>query len=35
MSNVIASDKVEGTAVFNPAGEKLGSIDEISGQVLR
>jgi hypothetical protein len=24
---LIASDKVEGTAVYNPAGERLGSID--------
>lgn len=35
---VISSDKVEGTAVFNTAGDKLGSIDDlmidkISGQV--
>jgi hypothetical protein len=38
MSDVISSDKVEGTAVFNSPGEKLGSIDDlmidkISGQV--
>jgi len=37
-SNVISSDKVEGTSVYNTAGEKLGSIDDlmidkISGQV--
>lgn len=37
-SNVIASDRVEGTAVYNTAGEKLGSIDTLmidkqSGQV--
>jgi sporulation protein YlmC with PRC-barrel domain len=37
-SNVISSDKVEGTAVYNAAGDKLGSIDDlmidkISGQV--
>ena len=36
--SVISSDKVEGTAVYNSAGEKLGSIDDlmidkISGQV--
>ena len=35
---VISSDKVEGTAVYNNAGEKLGSIDDLmidkySGQV--
>jgi len=30
MSNpVISSDKVEGTAVYNAAGDKLGSIDEL------
>jgi sporulation protein YlmC with PRC-barrel domain len=30
MSNpVISSDKVEGTAVYNPNGEKLGSIDDL------
>jgi sporulation protein YlmC with PRC-barrel domain len=38
MSTVISSDKVEGTAVYNNAGEKLGSIDDLmidkqSGQV--
>jgi len=39
MSNpVISSKRVEGTAVYNPNGDKLGSIDEIvidkrSGQV--
>jgi sporulation protein YlmC with PRC-barrel domain len=38
-SHVISSDDVEGTAVYNPAGEKLGSIDnlmidKLSGQVL-
>jgi len=37
-SNVISSDKVEGTHVYNPGGEKLGSIDDlmidkVSGQV--
>lgn len=37
-STVISSDKVEGTSVYNPAGEKLGSIDDLmidrhSGQV--
>ena len=37
-SNVISSDKVEGSAVYNPGGEKLGSIDDlmidkVSGQV--
>jgi hypothetical protein len=36
--SVISSDKVEGTNVYNPAGEKLGSIDDLmidrySGQV--
>jgi sporulation protein YlmC with PRC-barrel domain len=36
--DVISSDKVEGTAVYNAAGEKLGSIDDLmidkrSGQV--
>lgn len=36
--DVISSDRVEGTKVYNAAGEKLGSIDElmidkISGQV--
>lgn len=37
-SDVIGSDKVEGTAVYNNAGEKLGSVDNLmidkrSGQV--
>lgn len=37
-SDVISSDKVEGTAVYNAAGDKLGSIDSLvidkrSGQV--
>lgn len=37
-SDVICSDRVEGTAVYNGAGEKLGSIDSLmidkrSGQV--
>jgi sporulation protein YlmC with PRC-barrel domain len=37
-SDVISSDNVEGTSVYNVAGEKLGSIDDlmidkISGQV--
>lgn len=27
--NVISSDKVEGTSVYNEAGDKLGSIDEL------
>ena len=36
--NVISSEMVEGTAVYNPAGDKLGSIDcvmidKLSGQV--
>lgn len=36
--NVISSDKVEGTTVYNSAGEKLGTIDDLmidkhSGQV--
>ena len=36
--DVISSDRVEGTAVYNDAGEKLGSIDDLmidklSGQV--
>lgn len=36
--DVISSDRVEGTTVFNPAGDKLGSIDDLmidkrSGQV--
>jgi sporulation protein YlmC with PRC-barrel domain len=38
MSDVISSDKVEGTAVYDLRGDKLGSIDDlmidkISGQV--
>jgi len=38
MSTIISSDRVEGTAVYNGAGEKLGSIDDlmidkVSGQV--
>ncbi len=37
-SDVISSDKVQGTAVYNGAGDKLGSIDELmidkrSGQI--
>jgi sporulation protein YlmC with PRC-barrel domain len=37
-SDVISSDKVEGTMVYNDAGDKLGSIDDLmidkrSGQV--
>ena len=37
-SSVISSDKVEGASVFNAAGDKLGSIDDLmidrlSGQV--
>ena len=28
-SNVISSDRVEGTAVFNTEGDKLGSIDDL------
>ena len=37
-SNVISSDRVEGTDVYNNAGDKLGSIDDLmidkrSGQV--
>ena len=36
--DVISSDRVEGTKVFNEAGDKLGSVDELmidkrSGQV--
>ena len=36
--DVISSDRVEGTSVYNPAGDKLGSIDDLmidkhSGQV--
>src|SRR4030095_15114513 len=38
MNDVISSDRVEGTAVYNDAGDKLGSIDDLmidklSGQV--
>jgi sporulation protein YlmC with PRC-barrel domain len=38
LSTVISSDKVEGASVYNPAGDKLGSIDDLmidrhSGQV--
>lgn len=37
-ANVISSDKVEGTTVYNAAGDKLGTIDDLmidktSGQV--
>lgn len=37
-SPVISSDRVEGTSVYNPAGDKLGTIDDlmidkVSGQV--
>jgi sporulation protein YlmC with PRC-barrel domain len=37
-TDVISSDKVEGTSVYNPSGDKLGSIDDLmidklSGQV--
>jgi hypothetical protein len=37
-SNIISSDNVEGTSVYNAGGEKLGSIDDLmidklSGQV--
>ena len=28
-NDVISSDRVEGTDVYNPAGEKLGSIDDL------
>lgn len=28
-ASVISSDKVEGTTVYNPEGEKLGSIDDL------
>lgn len=36
--SIISSDKVEGTAVYDPSGEKLGSVDDLmidkkSGQV--
>ena len=36
--DVISSDKVEGTSVYNTAGEKLGSVDDlmidkVSGQI--
>jgi len=27
--NLIAADKVEGTAVYNPAGEKLGTVENL------
>lgn len=38
MANVISSDRVEGTSVYNAAGDKLGTIDDLmidklSGQV--
>jgi sporulation protein YlmC with PRC-barrel domain len=38
MGQIISSDKVEGSAVYNPVGDKLGSIDDlmidkVSGQV--
>jgi len=37
-SDIISSDKVEGTNVYNPAGDKLGSVDDLmidklSGQI--
>lgn len=37
-NNVISSDKVDGTNVYNPSGEKLGSIDcvmidKLSGRI--
>lgn len=28
-ANVISSDRVEGTTVYNPAGDKLGTIDDL------
>lgn len=31
MGDVISSDKVEGTNVYNVAGDKLGSVDEFLG----
>src|SRR5450631_106638 len=39
VGDIISSDQVEGTKVFNAAGDKLGSVDELmidkrSGQVL-
>ena len=38
MSDIISSDKVEGTKVYNTAGDKLGSVDDlmidkVSGQI--
>src|SRR5664279_3564631 len=38
IGSIISSDKVEGTSVYNPAGDKLGSVDDlmidkVSGQV--
>jgi sporulation protein YlmC with PRC-barrel domain len=37
-NDIISSDRVEGTAVYNPSGSKLGSVDDLmidkkSGQV--
>ena len=29
MGDVISSEKVEGTSVYNAAGDKLGSIDDL------